>query len=409
MNEIITYLKDAEQKNLSIGQNQLLRTFVPPLNDGLSCLATLPLKVQHLVPEPYRQLAIESTINKIYDSCMDPVTNVFDAEVFERRCHDRIKELCSTTKMANSNAIFSSTESRVDEDTVRLSGDKFWTVVWKSKNLRKRSFRPPEPFCKRVKSLNPNRSLNVSRLLATQKPRWMNANNESCSNDAHEEEDEASTKTSSHKTNDRGMNNFLMDILPSELKSINSIKYDTPFIKKSMKPQSRKFISLDDIRKDKKNMRQNPKNNVLPSKDIDSISATGQAPRKIETSEDYIDRENQSILPLVNRNKMINALQCLNELEYSKCVDSIEWEVQAGISDTIETVTLKVSRSQHNSKNSPSVQSFSLCRDISISRKLIKNNLATMALENLIGSKKDWRELTLNEIKKLVSCTNKND
>ena len=44
---------------------------------------------------------------------MDPVTNVFDDEAFKRRCHDRINELCSTTKMANYNAIFSSTESRV--------------------------------------------------------------------------------------------------------------------------------------------------------------------------------------------------------------------------------------------------------------------------------------------------------
>ena len=85
--------------------------------------------MRHLLPEHYKQLAIENIINKIYDPCMDHVTNLFDAEIFERRCHDRIKELCSTTKMANFDTIFSSTKSRVDEDTIRLSKDKFWTVI----------------------------------------------------------------------------------------------------------------------------------------------------------------------------------------------------------------------------------------------------------------------------------------
>ena len=65
---------------------------------------------------------------------MNTVANVFDAEVFKKGYHDRIKELCSTTMMENFNAILSSTKSCVDKHAILLLKDKFWTVAWKTKN-----------------------------------------------------------------------------------------------------------------------------------------------------------------------------------------------------------------------------------------------------------------------------------
>ena len=64
---------------------------------------------------------------------MGHTSNVFDDEVIERRCYNYINDVCLTTRMGNSNTIFSSTELRVDKNTLRLLEDRYWTVVWKTK------------------------------------------------------------------------------------------------------------------------------------------------------------------------------------------------------------------------------------------------------------------------------------
>ena len=76
-----------------LGYEELLGdSFVPPLNAGMSCLAALPSQVHHLVPEPYRWLSADGSVEDIYASCMDADSNVFEYELFRSVCHERIEQ-----------------------------------------------------------------------------------------------------------------------------------------------------------------------------------------------------------------------------------------------------------------------------------------------------------------------------
>merc|ERR1712226_1574229 len=94
MGEIVSYLKDAQAQNNHVGREELLgNKFVPPLNAGLVCLAASPSQVYFLVPEPYRCLSVNDTVKEIYESCVDYKSNVFNLDLFQRLCNDRINAL----------------------------------------------------------------------------------------------------------------------------------------------------------------------------------------------------------------------------------------------------------------------------------------------------------------------------
>jgi len=147
------------RKRHRLGREELLgEAFVPPLNAGLSCLAALPSQVQHLVPEPYRWLSADGSVEDIYASCMDVDANVFDLELFRSLCMERIEVLRlekkkeetkggddtgvyeetstdGTIPPSNSNSTAANANQSTKGGLMRrggrkiLMGDSFWTVL----------------------------------------------------------------------------------------------------------------------------------------------------------------------------------------------------------------------------------------------------------------------------------------
>ena len=91
--EMLSYFKSANETGRCIGRKELLSyKFTEPLSDGLSCLAALPIEVKHLIPQPYSSLTKDGLVEEIYSSCMDKETNVFDLNLFRQKCMNHIEQ-----------------------------------------------------------------------------------------------------------------------------------------------------------------------------------------------------------------------------------------------------------------------------------------------------------------------------
>lgn len=130
--EIGEYLKDAMIKNRTVGIDDLIgNTFNAPVSAGLSCLAALPTQVNDLVPEPYRWLTVNNTVEELYATCMDAEDNVFDMKGFESLCEDQIKKMKNETDRASVNE-YEKNEGKKGRRII-LGGKLLWKV-------------PPLPF-----------------------------------------------------------------------------------------------------------------------------------------------------------------------------------------------------------------------------------------------------------------------
>jgi len=97
----------------------------------------------------------------------------------------------------------------------------------------------------------------------------------------------------------------------------------------------------------------------------------------------------------------LNALQCLHELRDARCFD-LSWDFCASpTSDTTEIVRLSIT----GNKSLDIV--FEETRDVyQNSKSSAKRRLATMAMDRIMEhSTKDWKSMTMTEVKEIISCT----
>jgi len=178
--ELVSYLEQVQDSSNRLGREELLGDqFVSPLSAGLSCLAALPQQVQNLIPEPYRWIAEDGTVEGIYASCMDPNENVFDIDSFRRICEERIEKLKSMKTVdeegrgiRTKNKI---SDIRKDKNSLKKipMGDNYWTVLQRLEKPLQHAFVPPEPFSDRLSRLKSNKRILVTRLVARNRPRWL--------------------------------------------------------------------------------------------------------------------------------------------------------------------------------------------------------------------------------------------
>ena len=159
---------------LKIKRSDLLgESVTDPYSEGLSCLAALPPQAWHLVPEPYSWLVYSGSdkFDDLYNSCFDPVTNVFDARSFQEKCISAVSIMRSqrmkVCKGVTSRPKIGDPDQKSIGDRHIYTGSKFWTVISRSSDPLLHPFAPPKPFAEHVPPLRRNARIKASKLPAT--------------------------------------------------------------------------------------------------------------------------------------------------------------------------------------------------------------------------------------------------
>ena len=413
--EIVNYFMKAQQNNTRIiGRSELLGdTSIPPLNAGLSCLAALPSEVQHLVPEPYRRLSVNSSVEEIYALCMDPEANVFDIQTFQRLCMDFIEKTKGDTEIAEISRSMGSKDcdedpsSIVDTNVGRkiLTSDRYWTVFQKITRPITHPFAPPKPFSSRLSQLKPNNRIKVSRVLAADKPRHLNSSEESKKNDFRYSDANGLLLRGNNKN--------------GEELSLENIPYKVAYTgaKEAAK------------RRNAKNKTKNNNNNTKKMKDQlgktgENVSDSKKSKHRHRLSDEEARmRQIQMTPPPSEPSKNIDgltAVQCLQQLKDVQLLSIIQWEWIAPSQtpyasfnpEAYETVklTIKVSNISKDSDNDTKEQEELVLeqdRNVNeVSRKILKQGLASLALQKLLQVKKSWTEMNMSEMKEQLSVQN---
>lgn len=361
--EMVSYLEHAESEGRIIDRQSLLgESFVGPLNAGMSCLAALPSQVSHLIPQPYRSLSVDSSIDDIYGACMSPEANVFDLQSFRERVEERID---NPTWNYESKYI-----QRTKQKGRRIRvGGSFWTCLRRSRTPLVHQFQPPIPFSERLSQLRPNPNIHVSHIVTSQKPRWLRDNDTS----------EKSNKQDEHKHIDMGK---LLVTALGDNQNLVDVGFKTA------------YQALESSR-----TTQNKKATLL--KDLPTLSLSAEYKRmkkfdlKIPPEGIPCNKDNQS------------AVQCLQQLVGGPLVKSIDWEYKypshskyAEINpNQYEYVGLKIKL------NDSSIPLYiGQDRNVSVlSRKIIKHVLADQAMSSIFKGSVQWQLMTTKELKSFLS------
>ncbi|KAL3800357.1 hypothetical protein HJC23_003653 [Cyclotella cryptica] len=173
--QILDFLESVERDGIvHLHRTDLIEdTALPPLTDGLSCLAALPSQAWHLVPEPYNQLLHPSnslTFDEMYRSCVDPTTNVFDMGKFQRICASSLRKSKRRQKLSKANSHLVEPDQKDNKKSGASSerhiytGSKYWTVISKTKDTLQHPFTPPKAYTSRAPALRGNRRIKASKL-----------------------------------------------------------------------------------------------------------------------------------------------------------------------------------------------------------------------------------------------------
>mmetsp|Transcript_9399 Transcript_9399/g.11882 ORF Transcript_9399/g.11882 Transcript_9399/m.11882 type:complete len:1032 (-) Transcript_9399:343-3438(-) len=328
--ELVSFFRDAKEKNKHVGREGLLsNNFTEPLSDHLSCLAALPTEVRYLLPDNYRHLAESGIVEKIYASCMNNETNVFDLELFRRSCMERVEDNHNHNKAQTYNNNKKGREVR--------TGNSFWTVLRRTNQPLTHPFDPPEGFCDRLASLRKDNKIKVFHFHATDRPRWLSSETKH-------------RKTVINTKNPIDLSKFSdMGGLISHAGNLENVKYISAYKSKS---QSVKEVFVENV--------------IEPTSD-----------------HEYTAQEN-----VENR----NGLQCLHELKDSGFFDVSWMFFPDGVSETVK-LNIK-SESKRVNFNVEEVRNV-----YKTSKSRTKQVLAAVALSQLISNSRDWRTMTLTEMK----------
>lgn len=368
--EIVAYFENALRTNKRVNRESLQgEMFVEPLSSGLSCLAALPSQVDFLIPEPYRQLSADATIEDIYAQCMNPMNNVFDISLFKNLCTRAIQQRGSIADSFH--------EKKIDRKSnlrkVRL-GDTFWTVIQKVQNPLKSPYEPPKPFSDRLSNLRFNPCIKVSHILATDKPRWLQF--------------KAERKRTQKLTNDdmesrnyiAGRYCNMMNLLGSEFGGDSNLE-DVGY---KMVYHSKNGIFSNDRKErfDSSLIKSNREQASIAA--VESLTLNSQNVQLSKLNSDGF-----------------NAIECLQQLKDAHLIEDIKWifSKRSNINNLTEEITLSVLIAGKNTLMVSRERNSQMH-----SRKLVKHALASEAMA-IIFQDCDipWHDMSVKDKKEILS------
>jgi len=361
--EIVKYLVDAKKEGRRVGKIQLLgdndEAFRGPISAGLSCLAALPSEVKSIVPRPYRDLP-DDDVESFYEQCMDPVDNVFDLKKFECLCEERLSEMGQATE--NNGRDDDMKTSKYTDDT------ESWVVLSKSKNSLKRPFKPPPPPTNKFGRLFPSKSIKMSHLAATPCPRARASWGHKVAKISHPYGKYIADGT------DEDIEQLLQNA-----ESIFALGYKDGF-------QSRK-------RRNEKAGGGKPKKREPAAAVVARMKS-----HKVESIPNEMpkDKNGQSPLEIL---KALTDIGMIGSLKFDMTTPS-PTSFSAFDPEAFELTTLSIQSS--DTPNSVLKESFALSLDRetnTYTRKIVKHQLCSMALQRLTGPKLDWSKSSLQEVK----------
>jgi hypothetical protein len=146
--QVVEFLQDLSKDGITnLYRTDLIKdTALPPLSDGLTCLAALPPQAySSLVREPYDSLVQSpEKFEQLYKSCIDPATAVFDMALFQKKCAALLMKRKDNKKTDASNPP-TSDENSNDQRNI-YTGSKHWTVIARSRVPLQHPFKPPQPY-----------------------------------------------------------------------------------------------------------------------------------------------------------------------------------------------------------------------------------------------------------------------
>ena len=360
--DIVRILKEFQILGKPLGVKQLRkRKVVSPLSPGLSCLAALPSSVKDLVPPPYSWLP-DDDVERTYAECMDPTTNVFDMETFELKCENMVSSVLLDRKRASSDNI----DQRV------LSGEHDWTVICRSKDPVLSTSRPPEPFSDRLRKLRRNNRIQVYRVPASTEPKQglPGAGLLEGETDAHDRVDDNDT---SYK------------------------RAYTPSRRESKRRPRKKSESL----KLESSSRSEPSFGSNKQKTIDIKARMKVFQILSPPSQPAVTLDGQT------------ALACLKQLVDAGMVGPMSWnemspsptEYASYDPALYELVTLSIAESRTDRAVLHENLEYEQDRHINeLSRRSLRQHLASLALCDIVGPQRRWTEMTFPEMKEYLTA-----
>lgn len=386
--EVVSYFEDALNSNLKVDRELLLSDpFVNPLSSELSCLAALPSQVDYLIKQPYRQLSVDGTVEKIYGDCMDPETNVFDMDLFDMKCKTALRELDHSTA-AKKEEVVSQRQSKLRQ--IR-TGDSFWTVISKSRSPLVHPFKPPLPFTTRLSNLRYNPLIKATHILASDRPRWLRENLQKSKIDTNSTDLLVDDKQSD-------MGKLLINALGDETK-LENVGYKLVYQPGNIVEQT-------------KNRKKSKSRETFEDFDNKSLRVVD---REIMQYEFERMKKYKIDAPKLSRNSTdgFNALQCLQQFYDADLMSDLDWNIAipskskyaSRYPDLYEEIKLSVVTVENKAISMRQDRNTKL-----FSRKVVKHSLASNVMVSLFEHHdKEWYSMSVKEMKSLMITSHKSN
>ena len=410
--EIVDFFKDAMKENRTVGRNELLSdNFSPPVNAGISCLAALPSQVQELIPEPYNRLS-NAAVEEIYASCMDPGDNCFDMKQFELRCEERIKEAAQDQDVDLKAGSEIQIEQYGRHGRRILTGDHYWTVLFKQKTPLTHPFDPPPPFSDRLSELRPNRRLKVTRKMATAEPRprsvWSTSKPYDHVNARDDGEHIVRHISQEVKHSDLG---DLLKAQDGRDMSILDVEYKHAYSefrrRKNKKRREKMHFDLDtipggssvEVNGERPPTNNNKKETKKKKERIDFDVAARMRDYKLVLPPSEPPTNVEGYTPLLLLNQLSDA-QMIGKVVWNYAIPSVSSYASIDPHGH-ESVQLIVRKGARKDKSVLSEDlTYGQDRDINqVSKKSLKQHLSLFALCDILGPQVRWSEMSFKEIK----------
>lgn len=383
--QIVQYLENSDKNSPYLGRETLLsNTFTGPLNAGLSCLAALPAQAKHLVPEPYRILTENQEVEEIYGDCMDPNCNVFDIQLFEKKCMKSLAELSSElSNNNNKNDIKKSNNPRKIK-----TGDNYWTVLSHTRKDLAYTFDPPEPFSDRLSYLRSSKRIQVTKLWATSVPKWISMKRK-------RRKDSRRNRASSTNQIEQSKGYYHEYACDDDhydvLDDIHNLGFKVAYI------DAREEALLRQHKTPKNNIKKKKKKKLTSPK-VEEINGSQSNGKVVNRAKE--PSSEQKRLDISSLNTPAQILQILVD---ARCLpDPVKYDVvlpsDNNENGVVETVRLRLFTDENKKKP---ISSYEIQREVngSTKRKQLKHDLATRLLNDVLGPDSDWKEKSIEELK----------
>ena len=388
--DILEFFKEAKKQNRTIGRKELLGdTFGSPVSAGLSCLAALPSQVKHLIPEPYQWLP-DDTVEAFYEHCMDPTDNCFDLKKFERLCENEIAVIRMQRRKSEQSEDVGKEQDHPHGRRI-ITGDHYWTVIGRTTEPLTHPFDPPRPPAERLSELWPNDRIRVGRVFTLDTPRPRKA--------WGDKPEKGRKNSKGHKLGNEIIHSDLGNFLKGK-ESLLDVDYRVGYRKERDAITSR--------RKNKKKSK--AKSQLLKEEAVQlptDVDATVDIPARME----QFNVSNPPLDPLVTVDGQ-TAMACLSQLSDLKLIGAVKLTMTSpSKSDyashspqNYEQMKLLVQRSRLQRGVAQKKLTYEQDRDIHHqSRQALKQHLASLALNDLVGPDYRWNDLTIVDLRNILS------